>query len=108
MTIDDIVFVIDCGLMKEKRYDPTKSMESLDSVGFTCRFYRVCVSLHFIVHVRLKSLIDVQYCGIYSMCVVVVRCGCRAPTHCSGKVAQVESKLAFVFTCSRDIATIIT
>ena len=32
VTIDDIVFVIDCGLMKEKRYDASKSMESLDSV----------------------------------------------------------------------------
>ncbi|CAL9683143.1 unnamed protein product [Knipowitschia caucasica] len=30
VTIDDIVFVIDSGKMKEKRYDATKSMESLE------------------------------------------------------------------------------
>uniref|UniRef100_UPI00359015E6 putative ATP-dependent RNA helicase DHX57 isoform X2 n=1 Tax=Myxine glutinosa TaxID=7769 RepID=UPI00359015E6 len=30
LTIDDIVYVIDTGRMKETRYDPTKSMESLD------------------------------------------------------------------------------
>ncbi|KAI8788572.1 ATP-dependent RNA helicase DHX57 [Biomphalaria glabrata] len=32
ITIDDIVFVVDTGKMKEKRFDQTKSMESLDSV----------------------------------------------------------------------------
>lgn len=32
VTIDDCVFVIDCGQMKEKRFDPTKNMESLDLV----------------------------------------------------------------------------
>ncbi|XP_072032670.1 putative ATP-dependent RNA helicase DHX57 [Amphiura filiformis] len=30
ITIDDVVFVIDAGKMKEKRYDPSKGMESLD------------------------------------------------------------------------------
>uniref|UniRef100_A0A8C4QJA6 Putative ATP-dependent RNA helicase DHX57 n=1 Tax=Eptatretus burgeri TaxID=7764 RepID=A0A8C4QJA6_EPTBU len=30
LTIDDIVYVIDTGRMKEKRFDPAKSMESLD------------------------------------------------------------------------------
>ncbi|GFO15860.1 ATP-dependent RNA helicase dhx36 [Plakobranchus ocellatus] len=32
ITIDDIVFVIDVGRMKEKRYDQAKSMESLETV----------------------------------------------------------------------------
>ncbi len=32
ITIDDCVFVIDVGRMKEKRFDPLKSMESLDTV----------------------------------------------------------------------------
>ncbi|XP_060595012.1 putative ATP-dependent RNA helicase DHX57 [Ruditapes philippinarum] len=32
ITIDDICFVIDTGKMKEKRYDSTKGMESLDTV----------------------------------------------------------------------------
>ncbi|GFR93670.1 ATP-dependent RNA helicase DHX36, partial [Elysia marginata] len=32
ITIDDIVFVIDVGRMKEKRYDQAKSMESLEMV----------------------------------------------------------------------------
>ncbi|CAL1548512.1 unnamed protein product [Lymnaea stagnalis] len=32
ITIDDVVFVLDVGRMKEKRYDQTKSMESLDTV----------------------------------------------------------------------------
>lgn len=32
VTIDDCVFVIDCGQMKEKRFDPNRSMESLDLV----------------------------------------------------------------------------
>ncbi|KAH9519541.1 ATPdependent RNA helicase [Bulinus truncatus] len=32
ITIDDIVFVVDAGKMKEKRFDQTKSMESLDTV----------------------------------------------------------------------------
>lgn len=32
VTIDDCVFVIDCGQMKEKRFDPNKNMESLDLV----------------------------------------------------------------------------
>ncbi|CAC5361083.1 DHX57 [Mytilus coruscus] len=31
ITIDDIVFVIDVGKMKEKRYDPSRGMESLDT-----------------------------------------------------------------------------
>ncbi|XP_013395575.1 putative ATP-dependent RNA helicase DHX57 [Lingula anatina] len=35
ITIDDVVYVIDCGKMKEKRYDHTKSMESLDTVWVT-------------------------------------------------------------------------
>ncbi|XP_064411237.1 putative ATP-dependent RNA helicase DHX57 [Latimeria chalumnae] len=30
ITIDDVVYVIDSGKMKEKRYDPSKSMESLE------------------------------------------------------------------------------
>uniref|UniRef100_A0A8C5F0P9 RNA helicase n=1 Tax=Gopherus evgoodei TaxID=1825980 RepID=A0A8C5F0P9_9SAUR len=30
ITIDDVVFVIDSGKMKEKRYDPSKGMESLE------------------------------------------------------------------------------
>lgn len=30
VTIDDVVYVIDSGKMKEKRYDATKSMESLE------------------------------------------------------------------------------
>lgn len=29
LTIDNIVFVIDCGFSKEKNYDPVKSIESL-------------------------------------------------------------------------------
>ena len=32
ITIDDCVFVIDVGRMKEKRFDPNKNMESLDTV----------------------------------------------------------------------------
>lgn len=32
VTIDDCVFVLDCGQMKEKRFDPNRSMESLDLV----------------------------------------------------------------------------
>ena len=32
ITIDDCVFVVDAGRMKEKRFDPTKNMESLDTV----------------------------------------------------------------------------
>ncbi|XP_064621431.1 putative ATP-dependent RNA helicase DHX57 [Lineus longissimus] len=32
ITIDDIIYVIDCGKMKEKRFDPSKSMESLETV----------------------------------------------------------------------------
>ena len=32
ITIDDCVFVLDVGRMKEKRFDPTKNMESLDTV----------------------------------------------------------------------------
>lgn len=32
VTIDDCVFVIDCGHMKEKRFDPNRNMESLDLV----------------------------------------------------------------------------
>ena len=32
VTIDDCVFVIDCGLMKEKRFDSNRNMESLDLV----------------------------------------------------------------------------
>ncbi|XP_071441564.1 putative ATP-dependent RNA helicase DHX57 [Hetaerina americana] len=32
VTIDDCVFVIDCGKMKEKRYDSNKNMESLELV----------------------------------------------------------------------------
>ncbi|XP_061481562.1 putative ATP-dependent RNA helicase DHX57 [Rhineura floridana] len=31
ITIDDVVYVIDSGKMKEKRYDPSKGMESLES-----------------------------------------------------------------------------
>ncbi|KAM9845045.1 putative ATP-dependent RNA helicase DHX57 [Aulostomus maculatus] len=30
VTIDDVVYVIDCGKMKEKRYDAARSMESLE------------------------------------------------------------------------------
>ena len=32
ITIDDCVFVVDVGRMKEKRFDPSKNMESLDTV----------------------------------------------------------------------------
>ena len=32
ITIDDCVFVVDAGRMKEKRFDPVKNMESLDTV----------------------------------------------------------------------------
>ncbi|XP_042303020.1 LOW QUALITY PROTEIN: putative ATP-dependent RNA helicase DHX57 [Sceloporus undulatus] len=32
ITIDDIVYVIDSGKMKEKRYDPSKGMESLEDI----------------------------------------------------------------------------
>jgi ATP-dependent RNA helicase DHX57 len=32
ITIDDCVFVVEVGRMKEKRFDPLKSMESLDTV----------------------------------------------------------------------------
>jgi len=32
ITIDDCVFVVDVGRMKEKRFDPNKNMESLDTV----------------------------------------------------------------------------
>lgn len=32
VTIDDCVFVIDCGTMKEKRFDANRNMESLDMV----------------------------------------------------------------------------
>ena len=32
ITIDDCVYVIEVGKMKEKRFDPTKNMESLDSI----------------------------------------------------------------------------
>ncbi|XP_072534065.1 putative ATP-dependent RNA helicase DHX57 isoform X2 [Salminus brasiliensis] len=32
VTIDDVVYVIDCGRMKEKRYDASRSMESLEDV----------------------------------------------------------------------------
>ncbi|CAG2067550.1 unnamed protein product, partial [Timema podura] len=32
ITIDDCVFVIDTGRMKEKRFDSNKNMESLESV----------------------------------------------------------------------------
>jgi len=32
ITIDDCVFVVDVGKMKEKRFDPNKNMESLDTV----------------------------------------------------------------------------
>jgi len=32
VTIDDVVFVIDCARMKEKRFDPARRMESLDDV----------------------------------------------------------------------------
>jgi ATP-dependent RNA helicase DHX57 len=32
VTIDDCVFVVDCGMMKEKRFDSNRNMESLDVV----------------------------------------------------------------------------
>ena len=32
ITIDDCVFVLEVGRMKEKRFDPTKNMESLDTI----------------------------------------------------------------------------
>ena len=32
ITIDDCVFVIEVGKMKEKRFDPTKNMESLGKI----------------------------------------------------------------------------
>jgi ATP-dependent RNA helicase DHX57 len=35
ITIDDCVFVVDAGRMKEKRFDPLKSMESLETVWVT-------------------------------------------------------------------------
>ncbi|XP_075232793.1 putative ATP-dependent RNA helicase DHX57 [Lycorma delicatula] len=36
ITIDDCVFVIDAGKMKEKRFDSDKNMESLDTVWVSC------------------------------------------------------------------------
>ena len=39
ITIDDCVFVIDVGRMKEKRFDPNKNMESLDTVRVGGRAY---------------------------------------------------------------------
>ncbi|XP_069118914.1 putative ATP-dependent RNA helicase DHX57 [Argopecten irradians] len=33
ITIDDVVYVIDAGMMKEKRYDASKGMESLETVN---------------------------------------------------------------------------
>lgn len=35
ITIDDCVFVIDSGKMKEKRFDPNRNMESLDTAWVT-------------------------------------------------------------------------
>ena len=35
VTIDDCVFVVDCGKMKEKRFDSNRDMESLESVWTT-------------------------------------------------------------------------
>lgn len=35
ITIDDCVFVIDSGKMKEKRFDPNRNMESLDTTWVT-------------------------------------------------------------------------
>jgi len=35
ITIDDCVFVVDVGRMKEKSFDPTKRMESLETVWVT-------------------------------------------------------------------------
>lgn len=35
ITIDDCVFVIDSGKMKEKRFDPNRNMESLETVWVT-------------------------------------------------------------------------
>lgn len=35
ITIDDCVFVIDCGKMKEKRFDSNRNMESLETVWVT-------------------------------------------------------------------------
>ena len=35
ITIDDCIFVVDDGQMKESRFDPTKNMESLDTVWAT-------------------------------------------------------------------------
>ena len=32
ITIDDCVFVVDAGRMKEKRFDSNRNMESLDTV----------------------------------------------------------------------------
>ena len=37
ITIDDCVFVVDAGRMKEKRFDPVKNMESLDTVRTTVK-----------------------------------------------------------------------
>jgi hypothetical protein len=36
ITVDDVGFVIDCGRMKETRYDPSRRMESLDEVAVSC------------------------------------------------------------------------
>lgn len=35
ITVDDVAYVIDCARMKEKRFDASRRMESLDDVGVT-------------------------------------------------------------------------
>ncbi len=42
ITIDDCVFVVDAGRMKEKRFDSNRNMESLDTVWVSkvCSYYR--------------------------------------------------------------------
>ena len=37
ITVDDVGYVVDCGRMKEKRFDAAKRMESLDDVALRAR-----------------------------------------------------------------------
>ena len=47
ITIDDCVFVVDAGRMKEKRFDPVKNMESLDTVSKRRRKIQIDLFKHF-------------------------------------------------------------
>ena len=52
ITIDDCVFVIEVGKMKEKRFDPTKNMESLGKCQFYLSF-RLAIRIHCTVKFNL-------------------------------------------------------